>query len=484
LRYFLCAVCLLVPTLALAQSPADPPTSGDVTFSGTLRSRVYSWDWFQPSVGENQYEYSGNLLLLNIAQRRPGWSWDAELAVPALLWLPNAATAPAPQGALGLGSNYFSANGNQRFAAMAFPKLLYVQIDGLGGNENSSFQLGRFEFFDGMETVPRNATLAALKRDRIQQRLIGPFGFSDVGRSFDGIHYVYSNGPNNLTFLAALPTRGVFQVDGWGWNSTGFGYASYTREWGHGRHAADTRVFAIDYDDWRHIVKTDNNPASVKNHNLGGINIQTFGAHSVHALTTAAGTFDALGWGAVQTGRWGSQAQLAYAYDAEAGYQPAMLPSLKPWVRGGYTAGSGDANPNDSTHGTFFQLLPTPRPYALFPFYNMMNTVDRFGTLMLRPHRKIDISEEFHSLRLASRYDLWYAGGGVFQPWTFGYTGRPASGRRSLANVYDSTVQYRASKYASFTGYFGYAQGLAVIQQIYPYGPDGKFAYLETLIRF
>jgi hypothetical protein len=146
--------------------------------------------------------------------------------------------------------------------------------------------------------------------------------------------------------------------------------------------------------------------------------------------------------------------------------------------------GSGDGNPNDSRHGTFFQVLPTPRPYARFPFFNMMNTEDRFGALVLRPHSKVTVSSEFHALRLSNPNDLWYAGGGVFQPWTFGYTGRATSGRRSLANLYDTSIEYRANRLVTFTGYFGHAQGLAAIEQIYPKGPNGEFGYVEAAFKF
>jgi hypothetical protein len=128
--------------------------------------------------------------------------------------------------------------------------------------------------------------------------------------------------------------------------------------------------------------------------------------------------------------------------------------------------------------------LPTPRPYARFPFFNMMNTEDRFGTLVLRPHAKVTVSSEFHSLRLSSAKDLWYSGGGVFQPWTFGYTGRSASGRRSLGNLYDTSIEYRATRRVMFTGYVGYTQGLATMEQIYPQGKNGKFGYLEALFKF
>jgi len=90
-----------------------------------------------------------------------------------------------------------------------------------------------------------------------------------------------------------------------------------------------------------------------------------------------------------------------------------------------------------AAHGTFFQVLSTPRPFARFPFFNMMNNEDAFGALVLRPHDKLMVSGEFHSLRLADAHDGWYIGGGVYQPWTFGYSARSASGTRSLANLYD-----------------------------------------------
>jgi len=54
-----------------------------------------------------------------------------------------------------------------------------------------------------------------LKRDRISQRLLGNFGFSDVLRSFDGAQYTLSTPTLNVTPLAARPTAGVFQVNGW-----------------------------------------------------------------------------------------------------------------------------------------------------------------------------------------------------------------------------------------------------------------------------
>ena len=457
---------------------------GDVVFNGSLRARAYVWDWFEAPPGQNRYAYSGNLLRFGFSQNRGGFDWNAEFAIPFLLGLPTNATEPAPQGALGLGSNYYSANGNRQNTAMIFPKQVFVRFRGIGGVDGQTLQIGRFVLQDGTELIPKDATLATLKQNRIAQRLLGDFGFSDVGRSFDGVHYAFSKPNDDFTFAAAIPTRGVFQVDGWGWNRIGFGYAAYTHESGHGRHMADTRVFMIEYDDWRHILKTDNRALAVRRADTENIRIDSFGAHTLHTFAVRAGTFDALAWGVAQTGRWGTQKQRAYALDFEGGFQPKWLPSLRPWFRGGYSIGSGDGNPNDNTHGTFFQILPTPRPYARMPFFNMMNLEDGYAGLILRPDSKVTVTSEFHSLRLANANDLWYSGGGAYQPWTFGYTGRSTSGQRSLGNLYDTSVDYRLSRTVTATAYLGVAQGLASIEKIYPGNTSAQFGYLELLYRF
>ncbi len=272
-----------------AQAPAadlaDQIKIGGVTVTGSLRSRVYFWDWFQPTAGNNDYQYSGNIFRISFSQNRDTWDWNAEFAVPFLLGLPSGATGTgAQQGALGLGANYLSANSGSQNTAMIFPKQMYVRFDGLGDDKRHTLQIGRFEFFDGGEVVPKNATLAALKRDRIAQRLIGTFGFADVGRSFDGVHYAYGTPNDNFTFVGAVPTRGVFQVDGWGWNRIGFGYASYTHQSSSKRHAADTRLFFIEYDDFRHILKTDDRALAPRRADLANIRIDTFGGHSAARL--------------------------------------------------------------------------------------------------------------------------------------------------------------------------------------------------------
>jgi hypothetical protein len=113
-----------------------------------------------------------------------------------------------------------------------------------------------------------------------------------------------------------------------------------------------------------------------------------------------------------------------------------------------------------------------------------MNNQDIHPAVILRPHTRITFSSEFHALRLASDRDLWYLGGGVFQPWTFGYVGRATSGRRSLANLYDTSLEWRPRPNVTLTSYFGYAHGRAAADWIYPRRKDARFGYLELMYRF
>ena len=457
---------------------------GNVTISGSLRTRAEIWDWFQGN-GNNQYAFSESLFRLSFSQSREDFDWKLELAAPVLLGIPSNAVAPGSQGQLGFGGTYYVANGKAQDAAMIFPKQGYVRFRYSNGAWKQSIQIGRTEFKDGAEVTPRNATLATLARDRIAERLIGTFGFSDVGRSFDGLLYTADHAGTNVTILAARPTRGVFQVDGWGEINTNLFYGAVTQQTGTGSHAGEWRVFAIGYNDYRNgVLKTDNRAQALRAADQSPINIATVGANYIGAMKTPAGTLDVVLWGALQGGSWGVLAQRAEAYALEAGWQPPVLDKIKPWIRGGYNYGSGDRNPKDGTHGTFFQILPTPRVYARFPFFNMMNIRDAFGELMLRPSKALTIRADVHALALANANDLWYSGGGAYQPWTFGYTGRPSNGYSGFANLYDGSADYTLNVHFAFGAYYGRATGHLVTEAIYPAGKNANLGLLELNTRF
>ncbi|HSU30735.1 MAG TPA: alginate export family protein [Bryobacteraceae bacterium] len=466
------------------QAASEPVRIGGVTVSGWLRTRGEAWDWFAGS-HTSPYGYSESLFRLSFSQDRESFDWKIEAAIPLLLGLPSHAVVPGAQGQLGYGASYYAANSGSNNTASIFAKQAYLRLKFNKGEIRQSLLVGRTEFFDGAEVTPKNPTLAALERDRIAQRLIGNFGFADVGRSFDGVVYTADGSRTNLTLFAARATRGVFQVDGWGEVNSNLFYGALTRQIKRGRNGAKWRVFGLSYNDYRGgVLKTDNRPQAVRAADHQGINIATVGGDYIDAVETSAGTVDFLFWGALQGGSWGSLAQRSSAFAAEVGWQAPRLRKLRPWLRGGYDYASGDGNPNDRVHGTFFQVLPTARQYARFPFFNMMNNRDAFGELILRPSKALAIRADIHGLSLASKNDLWYSGGGIFQPWSFGYTGRPANGHSGLATLYDVSADYTLNRHFAFSTYYARALGKLIVQDIYPNGKNANFGYVELDYRF
>ena len=450
---------------------AAPATAQTTTYSGSLRLRQEAWDWFQPATGsfQNAYTFTGATLRYGATRATKTSSATIELEAPALIGLPTRATAPAPQGGLGLGALYRGFNGNQ--ASSLFVKQAFYQ-DKLRG-----FRAGRFEFNDGMESVPESPTLAWVKSQRVSQRLVGTFAWSQVGRSFDGLHYSKTKGTDNLTAVAAYPTAGVFDLNGQPTlTSVRFGYLAATRA----TKTSDQRLFGILYEDARKgVTKVDNRVATATATDKDSIRILTFGGHYARTGESKAGKWDVLGWAALQSGDWGVQTQEAYAYSLEAGWQPKKAKNA-PWFRIGYNVYSGDGNPGDGKHQTFSPLLNTPRIYARTPFFAEANSRDLFIQALVRPDKKTTIRADLHCVSLDKAADRWYAAGGPFlSAGSFGLIGRAnPSGGTQLADLIDLSADRVIDKRTSASVYVGHLLGKTVVKGIYP-DSKGFFAYGE-----
>jgi hypothetical protein len=463
-------------------APLPKQKIGPLEISVNWRTRTEGWNWFEGPTGNNDYGFWNSTLRVGLGQTRERLDWFIEGEQPSILGLPDDAVVAAPQGQLGLGGSYYAANNDHTNEANGFVKQAFVNFKHLGP---LALKIGRFEYFDGAEVKPTDPFLASIVQTRIASRLISNFGFSVVQRAFDGIQLSLNSGQNNFTFFGSRPTQGVFQVKGMDELDVDDYSGTYTRTITSGRSAGELRVFGIGYVDHRTLVlKTDNRPAATRSADHGKIKIGTYGVDYAHVYDTdKAGKFDLVVWGALQNGSWGTQTQHAAAFVTETGWQ-LPISVVQPWFSVGYSYGSGDGDPNNGRHSTFFQLLPTPRQYARFPFYNMMNNEDAYGTLNLHPTSKLSLRTETHALRLASASDLWYSGGGAFQPQTFGYTGRPSDHNRGLANVWDLSADYAFTRSFSANIYYGHAWGKGVIASIYPKDASGQLIFLETNFHF
>jgi hypothetical protein len=189
-------------------------------------------------------------------------------------------------------------------------------------------------------------------------------------------------------------------------------------------------------------------------------------------------------WGAFQFGNWGRLAQRGYAAVAQAGYRLTAVP-WNPWLRGTFSFSSGDSNPTDGVHDTFFDLLSTPRPYALNPIYNdLMNVIDVGSELILDPIESVNTRTTLHGLWLSSSRDQWYSGGGAFDNNLFGFVGKPSSHKSYLGTVADSGLTWKVNKHLTLYLYGGHMFGGSVVGANYPSGREETFGYAESTISF
>lgn len=484
---------LFVLINALTTIVAPPPAQSEVvlsqispnlSISGSLRLRGEFWGWFESKGSQNSnYSFFGSVARVAVQWKDDAFDVLFEAQNSSLGNLPDDSVAPAPQGPLGLGAVYFAHNRRRNdmniFLKQAYLVLKKVGVDGL------TLKGGRFDFSEGNEVLTKDPTLDWLKNVRISQRLIGPFAFSHVGRAYDGAHVAFTRGPVNLTLMASHPTQGGFDLAGMKeMNEIDLLYGAINLTKPAFAQFMDARFFYIYYGDGRGLLKSDNRPAPARTADKQDISLHTEGAHWIAALPTAVGTVDLLAWGALQQGQWGKLDHGAWAWDVEMGWQPNMLP-LKPWLRLGYSRSSGDDNPGDRDHDTFFQILPTARLYSYSTFYNLMNNDDGFIQLVLRPIPGLVTRTEFHFIRLGEGKDLWYTGSGATlsdRNVGFGYPGRPSFGHRNLFQVFENSVSYDWNTHLNLSVYYGHVFGKRVVRSIFA-EDDANYAFVEVTFK-
>ncbi len=442
------------------------------------RARLQAWQWYAAPPYENKYRYGESLLRFGMSQVAGSWDWRLEATQAMIIMAPLYAVSPVTaQGQLGFGGTYYASNGNNFFPAALFLKQGYARYNFTGADKN--FRIGRFEFFDGLETKPKNPTLAWLQPNRVAQRLIGNFSFSEAQRSFDGVDAHYGQGSWDITAMAGRADQGVFNMNGNPELNVDIQYLAYTKSDWNDRFL--WRAFAIGYHDGRTgITKTDNRPLSVRQMDHQNIRIGTYGADFLTAIPAGPGQLDFVAWGVLQNGQWGWLNQHSGAATVEGGYQLLHVAST-PWLRGGWYRGTGDQNPNDNKHGTFVELLPTPRGYARYPIYNLMNLQDQFVQLIDRPTKNWELRSDLHWLQLTSKKDLWYSGGGAFDNKVFGFTGRPSNGHSSFNSLWDISSDWHVTSHLDFNPYYAHAWGKTVVGTIYPTNRRAQLAYLELI---
>jgi hypothetical protein len=458
----------------------DGPAGIRFHLEANARLRGEFVDWFEPPAGsptpEARSDFFASRLRLGLGARRGNLEVFGQLQETILANVPD--DAPGPGGA------YF-ANTRNDFQQEPILKQAWLRVREPAGARGLSLLGGRFTYSDGLEVVPVHPALAWLTRQRIAERLLGPFEYTHVGRSLDGGQVAWDAGPVVLTGLGGHPTAGGFEISASRTLSAiDLGAATLTlRERAVGGGTTTGRLFWIHYADSRdRTTKLDNRAPAVRAADTDTVRLHTFGVHALHVHPAGPGEVDGLLWTAGQVGDWGALRHRAWAWALEAGYRLPRAPA-SPWLRAGVFRSSGDGDPGDRTHETFFQMLPTARVYAQTPFYNLMNSQDVFAQLLLRPLKRVSVRTDAHWLRLTEGRDFLYAGGGASNDDVFGYTGVPGNGRREVGFFADLSVATEVTDWLTLAAYYGHVFGQSVIHRAFA-GRDLDYGYVEALVAF
>jgi hypothetical protein len=469
--------------ITAAQEPAK--------VTGTLSNltRVESWSFFDPYpatspdqlVGEPDYTFVGDRAELGAKVDGTRFDLGGAFNYVRLENLPTDAIGP---GGLGSGAFYFAATGLS-YSYQLYLSELTLRVS--AADDRASVTLGRMPFTSGAERLSGHGSLETLKRERLHGRLVGNFEWSYYQRRFDGGRVDIKRPDWQVTAAVFLPTQGGFE------ESTNLSMpkvqvatTAYTRQppsrqAREGTASTEWSAFGTLYRDRRDGAAVVDNTHS--DDRPVDVTIAAFGGSHARVAPTRRGELDSVLWGAVEVGDWYGQSHRAASVAAEVGHRWTGV-AWRPWLRAGYLWSSGDGDPLDDRHGTFFQMLPSSRKYALSSTYAQMNLTDAFVQAWFEP-LGLKTRIEVHAVGLASGQDLWYQGSGATASTGryFGFSGRAAGGHARLGTVLEGTVDVPLKKYWSVNAYAGTMWGGDVVTHNFS-GTRLGFWYLENVFRF
>jgi len=478
------AATLLSPTLTYSQTtsqagaqPVPPPSPWTFTARDVLR--VENWHYFEPKPGggDPDYAFVGNRLLFEARYNVPKVEVRLSGQWVGLFNLPPNSLGP---GALGTGPLYYAQGGNRENPQRVYPKYLYVRLKQLA--PGLDVQLGRQAYASGAEASSRLPKIEAVKRQRLDARLVGEFEWSIYQRSFDGIRVEWAGPHVKVTGAALMPTQGGFAREAEKTMTDVQVYgATLNLLPSESLRNTEIQAFVWRYDDSRAVTgRPDNTGRSAPNG--ADVHVNTFGGAILGAYPIGTGQADVLAWLAAQNGTWYDHDHGAVSFATEAGYQWTQA-RWTPWLRVGFDHASGDDDSTDGEHGTFFPMLPTMRRYSMTTANSTMNLDDFFMLGVIRPTPALNLRIDWHRLWLADAADRWYAGSGatLSAGGNFGYVSRPSNGSTDFGTSFELSAAYTFNKYWSLNGFAGRIWGGPVVTGTFA-GDSLWFVYVENVI--
>lgn len=286
------------------------------------------------------------------------------------------------------------------------------------------------------------------------QRLIGSFGWSNVGRNFD-----------------AVKVRGTF---GDSWVD---GFASWIQR------VAGNQYFGGVYGHWQIAPKMENEPyvLMLRDNDGGGVVGGVDVAQTVYTIgdrfaTTLANRVDLGAEGAVQVGKIGANSILAYAGHVNAGY--TFDNAWKPRIAAEYNVASGDDDPASGKIKTFNNLFPTNHDkYGYFDLVGWRNIHDPSLSFRVSPAKNFTAELGYHAFFLMQPAD------GLYQASGAKVRAGAAGASRFAGQEADLLLKYDWKQVAQFQlGYSFFKAGKFLGDT--GTKRDAHFVYAQTSVKF
>lgn len=475
----LVALALAVPSLAYAQATAKPAEPAPSTWRAAAvnLTRFESWSFFDPppTGGNPDSQFVGNRLRVSLSR-----SWKRVDVAGSLQYvqfggLPSRAIGP---GFLGTGGLYYF-HANSTTARGVFVPALNLRLKLPHG---LTILGGRFGYTSGAESASGHPRIETIKRSRIDSRLVGDFEWSLFQRSFDGIRGDVDRRRWHASAAWLRPTQGGFENSaGTSLDGVDLGAFTLSARPGAVMPASETTAFSYVYSDDRLVTARPDNTGLAATR--ARITVTAIGGSVVGSARAGAVETDWLGWYAYQAGSWYGQSHRAQAFSLEGGVQRPK--GWQPWLRTGYSYASGDGDPRDNRHETFFMMVPTVRRFAFTTIYAPMNLRETFVEFIVRPSTRLRARADVRRLWLADGADRWYSGSGATQRAGsfFGYAGRSSGGHTGLGTAVQGAADVTLGRHWSVNAFAGGMHGGRVVRTLFR-GEWARFIYLESLIQF
>jgi hypothetical protein len=248
-----------------------------------------------------------------------------------------------------------------------------------------------------------------------EERLVGAFGWNNIGRVFDAAKVRWQNewfGADFFVSRPVIPEDGKFNVENdYDWFS-GF-YATSTKI---PKHLLD--VYFFSRNSLSQAIAAERAPQFPQ---PSARDIYTVGGR-IKSLPGQVGNWDYSVEGAYQFGNYRDRrlgaasprlTQDAFMAVLQGGYT-FVDAWATPRLGAEYSYSSGDDNAHDGTHGTFDNLFPTNHKfYGYMDFISLQNIHDVRGIFQLKPTPRVSMAVEGHGFWLANTHDNSYNVGGA-----------------------------------------------------------------------